>query len=107
MSTARNQLYRIVSQGAAIEPGSPEDVRLTELLDTIERDAVHRAAVRLLDMHMGTLLTHGLRVAQGLALAIVTIDPYEKIPTPVGGAAGVGCTDFCTGGQHWHLKEAK
>lgn len=48
------------------------------LLDVMEERALHRAAARVLDLHMDAVLQHGAGVGQGLVLAAKEVDPYRR-----------------------------
>lgn len=90
MSSVRDLIYAFVNRRGddmarygpprpyqqMIEADSDDDLYLRGLLNRVEEDAVHAAAQKLLDMHADVLLKHGPAVAQGLAKAIATIDPY-------------------------------
>jgi hypothetical protein len=50
------------------------------LLNVMEEHALHKAATRVLDFHMGAVLQHGAQVGQGLVLAAKEVDPYRRQP---------------------------
>ena len=92
MTDARSQVYSFINRRGddmarygspapyqkMIEADSDAALFLHGLLNRVEDARVHAEAVKLLDMHMDVLLKHGPEVAQGLALAIVAIDPYAE-----------------------------
>jgi hypothetical protein len=63
-----------------VEYADPGDCckNLDFLLDAMEERALHRAAARVLDLHMDAVLQHGAGVGQGLVLAAKEVDPYRR-----------------------------
>ncbi|MFE0472686.1 hypothetical protein ACFW2V_13825 [Streptomyces sp. NPDC058947] len=79
--SARDRLHIKRCKGKCIlETDQPDtDCRdLTYYLDQVEEQALHWAAVRVLDLHYDAVLRHGADVGQGLALAAKEVDPYMR-----------------------------
>jgi hypothetical protein len=71
-----------IAEGA--DPGK-DCTALDRLLDKVEQDALQKLYQRLLNLHMGTLLTHGADVAGGLALGVREV--HAMLPNAVAGEA--------------------
>ncbi len=73
---------------------------LDELLDLNDELLLHAKANTLVDMHMDTVLVHGVEVGQGLALAVKVVDPYVRVSA----GQDPDCPGCEKGIEHYHRK---